>query len=409
MPNTVNIENDKALSQMTKDGLMKLKRDQLLTNCQKRGIDTASSDGSRVTKAILTQKLLDHVETMLEDEGQVLDETIYESCNEEIEEEEEEEAGEGGLHNTQQNTYANARDQRNRSNTDPTVLRSSIRHQPNSEMSQLTNMFKVLLNKMDQPNNNQQNQQYNQQAQQQPFYEDQTFQQDQGYHQQMSSSRSMNFEPQVTFEETLQEKIYQVSSSGSTRLLLRRHPHLESLPTFGFEYTKDLKQMLDWTLVRCICMWEPEKIYIPHKQTLLQACARVPQIESEEFELRKTRQPQGSVLVRLINAVDAFYESSRGNFSRRHQVMSLPQLDQLLMNFQNSEVYSHIYPAKSAGRYVRTGSQSSSRSSGTNTCNAYNSSRGCSKSATTCIWPHFCNRCIKKGKEESHPGFRCTK
>ena len=365
---------------------MNLKRDQLLTNCQKRGIDTTPTNGGRVTKAVLSQKLLDHVESMLEDEGQVLDETIYESCNEDLDQEEDEQD------NDQTRREQQPKQSRPRSNTDPTANQGSGQ----SDMSQLTSMFQVLLDKIDQPRQNRYE------------YEDSN---NSNYNYGMSGSHSQNFDNQaVTFEETLQEKIYQVSTSGSTRLLLRRHPHLESLPSFGYEFPKDLKEVKDWTLNRCVCAWEPEKNDTPHKQTLIQACARVPEIEMEPYEYRKSRQPQGSVLVRLINAVDAFYESSKGRPSRRLNIMSKAQLDNLLMTFQNHEVFNSLYPAKSqAGKSLRQNyTRDSNNRNSTPTCNAFNSSRGCSKSAASCQWPHHCNRCIKRGKEENHPGFRCS-
>ena len=196
----------------------------------------------------------------------------------------------------------------------------------------------------------------------------------------------------VTFEETLQESIFNVSKHGSSRLLLKRHPHLEELPAMGLEYPKEIKELDDWSLTRSVIRWQPiNKMMAPHKESLLYVIGKINNLEIGEYSKRRERSPNGSLMARMINAVNATYEGNRTKAMSTHSIDSL--MNEMMSIIRETAMNR---PAK-AGQY-------SFRAMAT--CNNYNSTRGCN--AQNCTYLHVCNRCIRANKKEKHPGHKCA-
>lgn len=455
------LDQSQNLSILTQDQLAQLPRNQLLVNCKKRNINIQPPGPKKyANRQYLAQLLVDYFSQFEDENGPQPDETLYLSA---VEDQDEEEEGES---NEQEVGLDAERPGPSRQAPQPNALTNNNRHSENTrpipnrqedgtQQIQANPNFPGLGNAgCTMPNQNQY----------QPFQFPGPYQQNPGFSAPAStfgnvnpglasgslppmySAHSNNFSQQqnfmnnmqnfmnmfsnmsmpssstsrtpfqfneaqlpvpahqgVSFEETIQESIYNVSKHGSSRLLLKRHPYLEQLPSMGISYPKgDLKDLKDFTIIRAVLRWKTTmKRQIPHRDSLLYAIGKIAEINCSHNH-EATKKDQGSLLARLINAVDAHYEVDA-------RIMANSQIDSLHMELKDIVSTANLerknHPATNkAGHSVRNSSAKSQ-----DYCYNYNSQKGCTKKEHECPYRHICSNCLRKGEIEFHSKIGCKR
>jgi len=360
---------------MTKTQLVKLSRQTLLINLQKRNIQIPTD---RYTNR---KKMAELLINYFEDQDENADQTIYHSAAESLSSSEEELVGKDS---TDKN-LPKSKSSKNSQNTQPSFFMPIPQQNPNmfhhmyhQQQIPFQYQFHPQYFQPQQFNANQQAQQFNKKKSPEPF----TFNNRLG-------SKILSFD----LEESMQDSLDMVSKNLSRRII-RAHPYLKALGRLGKTIPTSLKFVLDWDILRCVRMWKPiEKIGCAQKDALDYATTRIFKIEHETYEKRQSFQKEGSLLSRIFYAIDGHFEMSEG--------LGTHDIDKLVSDMERMDRIE-----LTSYNHYQNGRDTWEQRQQMQLCNNFNSSKGCTWS--DCTRMHFCSKCFKNGERKKHPGWKCS-